>query len=202
MTHFSAGSIMALYERHAEAWGKLRSTDLFEQPWLDRFLSLVPATGRILDIGCGNGMPIAAYFTQRGFDVMGIDSSQSMIDACQKKLPHEQWRVMDMRTLALSEMFDGLIAWDSFFHLPRDDQRRMFTIFAAHAKSKAILMFTSGTSDGEAIGMFQGEPLYHSSLAPTEYRQLLHENGFDVLKTVFEDPECGGRTVWLAQKSA
>ncbi|MBP1129811.1 trans-aconitate methyltransferase [Serratia sp. PL17] len=147
-------------------------------------------------------MPIAAYFTQRGFDVMGIDSSQSMIDACQKKLPHQQWRVMDMRTLALSEMFDGLIAWDSFFHLPRDDQRRMFTIFAAHAKSKAVLMFTSGTSDGEAIGMFQGEPLYHSSLAPTEYRQLLHENGFDVLKTVFEDPECGGRTVWLAQKSA
>jgi len=78
----------------------------------------------------------------------------------------------------------------------------MFTIFAAHAKSKAVLMFTSGTSDGEAIGMFQGEPLYHSSLAPTEYRQLLHENGFDVLKTVFEDPECGGRTVWLAQRSA
>ncbi|MBP1129812.1 hypothetical protein JOE25_001355 [Serratia sp. PL17] len=30
MTHFSAGSIIALYERHAEAWGKLRSTDLFE----------------------------------------------------------------------------------------------------------------------------------------------------------------------------
>lgn len=78
-------------------------------------MSLVPVTGKLLDIGCGNGMPIAAYFSQRGFDVMGIDSSQSMIDACQKKFPHQQWRVIDMRTLALNEMFDGLIAWDSFF---------------------------------------------------------------------------------------
>jgi hypothetical protein len=99
-------------------------------------------------------------------------------------------------------MFNGLIAWDSFFHLPRDDQRQMFKIFAAHAKSKAALMFTSGTSDGEAIGEFQGEPLYHSSLAPTEYQQLLHENGFDIVNMVFEDPECQGRTVWLAQRTA
>ncbi|MFJ7499389.1 class I SAM-dependent DNA methyltransferase [Serratia grimesii] len=202
MTHSSAGKIISLYEQHAETWKKLRPTDLFEQPWLDRFLSLVPVTGKLLDIGCGNGMPIAAYFSQRGFDVMGIDSSQSMIDACQKKFPHQQWRVIDMRTLALNDMFDGLIAWDSFFHLPRNDQRQMFKIFAAHAKSKAALMFTSGTSDGEAIGEFQGEPLYHSSLSPTEYQQLLHESGFDVVNMVFEDPECRGRTVWLAQRTA
>ncbi|QPS20823.1 class I SAM-dependent DNA methyltransferase [Serratia plymuthica] len=201
MTHSAAAKIITLYEQHAEAWKRLRTTDLFERPWLDRFLNLVPTNARLLDIGCGNGTPIAEYFIRQGFGVLGIDSSGSMIDSCLKTFPHQQWRVADMRALALDETFGGLIAWDSFFHLTRNDQRQMFNVFRNHAGSKAALMFTSGTSDGEAIGTFEGEPLYHSSLAPAEYRQLLHENGFRVVKMVFEDSECGGRTVWLAQST-
>jgi hypothetical protein len=52
---------------------------------------------------------------------------------------------------------------------------------------------------GEAIGQLEGEPLYHASLDPTEYKQLLDSQGFDVVATVPEDQCCGGRTVWLAQ---
>ncbi len=61
-----------------------------------------------------------------------------------------------MRTLALGQQFDALLAWDSFFHLTRDAQRAMFARFAAHARVHAPLMFTSGNHDGEAIGQFEG----------------------------------------------
>jgi hypothetical protein len=60
-------------------------------------------------------------------------------------------------------------------------------------------MFTSGPSHGEAIGTLEGEPLYHASLDPAEYRELLDTHGFDVVRHVAEDPECGGHTVWLAR---
>jgi hypothetical protein len=62
--------------------------------------------------------------------------------------------------LSLSRHFDGILAWDSFFRLNVDDQRGMFPRFAAHAATGAPLMFTSGTSHGEAIGSYHGEPLY------------------------------------------
>jgi hypothetical protein len=75
----------------------------------------------------------------------------------------------------------------------------MFPIFRAHAAPRAALMFTSGTSRGEAIGQLEGEPLYHASLAPAEYTDLLTSQGFDVVAHVQEDQNCGGRTVWLAQ---
>jgi hypothetical protein len=75
----------------------------------------------------------------------------------------------------------------------------MFAIFRAHAAPGAALMFTSGPSDGEAIGTFHGEPLYHASLAPDEYRALLRRHGFDVISHRAEDPGCGGRTIWLAR---
>jgi hypothetical protein len=99
----------------------------------------------------------------------------------------------------LKDRFQGLIAWDSFFHLSADDQAGMFPVFAQHAAPGAALMFTSGPGHGEAIGSYGGEELYHASLAPDEYRALFEANGFAVRGQVTQDPQCGGRTVWLAQ---
>jgi hypothetical protein len=44
-----------------------------------------------------------------------------------------------------------------------------------------------------------GEALFHASLAPEEYRQLLARAGFRVLLYRPEDPDCGKHTIWLAQ---
>jgi SAM-dependent methyltransferase len=77
--------------------------------------------------------------------------------------------------------------------------RERFPIFKPHAAPGAALMFTSGASHGEAIGSYHGEPLYHASLAPEEYRTLLQSIGFRIIAHVVEDPNCGGCTVWLAQ---
>lgn len=71
-----------------------------------------------------------------------------------------------------------------------------------HASSGAALLFTTGAEHGEAIGAFQGEPLYHASLSPEEYRALLGSHGFEVLRHVVEDPRCGRHTVWLAQRNS
>ena len=97
--------------------------------------------------------------------------------------------------------FAGLIAWDSFFHLSPNDQRLMFPVFRAHAAPGAALLFTSGPRHGEAIGDFHGDPLYHGSLAPDEYRSLLAANDFTVVTEKMEDPECDGHSVWLARRS-
>ena len=193
-----ADRVIGLYQRHARAWVDNRSVEAAEAPWLDRFLALLPSPASILDIGCGAAEPIARHFILRGHDVTGVDSSAPLIEIARQRYPASRWLVGDMRALALGEIFDGLIAWDSFFHLTPDDQRLMFPLFRAHAAAKAALMFTSGPSYGEAIGTFEGEPLYHGSLDPAEYRALLDANGFDVVAHVVEDPTCGGHTIWLA----
>ncbi|WP_428249159.1 hypothetical protein [Ferrovibrio sp.] len=52
---------------------------------------------------------------------------------------------------------------------------------------------------GEAIGSFEGEPLYHGSLDAAEYRSLLAAQGFEVVSHVVQDPTCGRHTIWLAR---
>jgi SAM-dependent methyltransferase len=154
----------------------------------------------ILDLGCGPGRPIAAYLLAQGFDICGVDSAPAMIALARQNFPDRDWRVGDMRSLALGRRFAGILAWDSFFHLDFDDQRRMFPVFRAHAEAGAPLMFTSGPRHGEAIGDLYGERLYHASLAPDEYRALLAANDFQVTAEQMEDTGCGGHSVWLAQR--
>jgi SAM-dependent methyltransferase len=200
MSSASAEGIIDLYQRQASYWIESRArTRLFEKAWLDRFRALLPPGGAVLDLGCGSGEPIAAYLIGLGHPVTGVDSSSALIEACSKRFPGQDWIVADMRKLALQRNYCGIVAWDSFFHLAHDDQRRMFPLFRAHAAPGAALLFTSGPAHGEAFGEIGGEPLYHASLDPAEYRSLLDGNGFRVVAHVVEDPDCGGHTVWLAQ---
>ena len=198
----SHDTIIGLYERHARAFDRERGRTLPEQPWLDRFLGFVPASGTVLDVGCGMAEPIAAYVIATGRAVVGLDASHTLIGLCRTRFPEQEWIVGDMRVLALGRKFDGVLAWDSLFHLHLDAQRGMFARLAAHARPGAPLLFTSGVSEGEAIGEYCGEPLYHASLEPAEYERRLAAHGFAVRAHVVEDPACGCHTVWLATLDA
>ena len=197
-----SGTVVELYERHARDFDRQRNRSLQERAWLDLFLGRVRPAGTVLDIGCGVGEPIARYIIDAGFRIVGVDSSPSMVDICRERFPENEWVVADMRELSLGRRFDGIIAWDSFFHLNTDDQRDMFARFSAHALPSAPLMFTSGTSEGEAVGSWCDEPLYHASLAPGEYERLLASNGLFVKAHRTNDPDCGGHTVWLATRAS
>jgi SAM-dependent methyltransferase len=192
--------VIELYERNADTYvADRRCVGWDERAWLDRFIALLPQYATILDIGCGSGEPIAEYLIDRNFSIEGVDASPTLIALCRARFPKQRWHVADMRNLLLGRTFQGLLAWDSSFHLSHDYQRGMFPIFKRHAASGAALMFTSGTSHGVAIGSYYGEPLYHASLAPEEYHTLLEANGFRVEAYVSEDPNCGRHTIWLAQ---
>jgi cyclopropane fatty-acyl-phospholipid synthase-like methyltransferase len=192
--------IIGLYEENADAWDAQRGRDLFERPWLDRFTALLPPRGTVLDIGCGMGEPITRYLIERGFRVTGVDSSPSLLELARKRFPDHEWLAADMRALELGRAFDGILAWHSFFHLPPEHQRPMFARFSAHSREGTVLMFTSGGTHGESIGEWRGEPLYHGSLDPSEYRTLLARSGFSVLEHRLRDPDCGDATIWLARK--
>lgn len=195
-----ADEVIGLYEKHAEGWDAHRPRGLVERGWLDRFLALLPEHASILDLGCGAGEPIARYFIDNGHHVCGVDASRKLVAKCEARFPGQKWHVGDMRDLSLVGRFDGIVAWDSFFHLTREDQRRMFEVFDRHATPGAALMYTSGPEDGEVIGVLEGDPLYHASLDPDEYRKLLRSIGFSVVLHVEEDPDCGEHTIWLAQR--
>jgi SAM-dependent methyltransferase len=197
----NADVVIDLYQEYAASWVDLRRLELFEKPWLDRFLSIMQSSGRnVLDLGCGSGRPIAEYFINNDCCITGVDGAAALVDIARANFPQHAWLTADMRSLPPLGAFHGLIAWHSFFHLKPEDQRLMFETFSRLSLSGAALMFTSGIKHGEAIGTFEGQPLYHGSLDSAEYRDLLQVNDFDLVEHIENDPTCCGATIWLARK--
>lgn len=200
----SARDVVATYDRVAADWARARDRSLFERRWLDRWLAMAPRARplRVLDLGCGAGRPIATYLDERGARVTGVDASARMCALFTGALPEARCIEARMEALRLDEGFEAILAWDSLFHLSADDQRATIETFAHHAVPDAALMFTTGPEAGTRIGTVGGAPIYHESLDPDAYRDLLAEAGFRVVDFRPEDPDCAGHSVWLARATA
>jgi trans-aconitate methyltransferase len=191
--------VIEIYERHASDWIHGRRLHSFERPFLKTFISLMPARRSVLDIGCGTGEPIDRYLVANGCDVTAIDASPSMIALAKKHFPQLNFTVMDMRKLSIDRKFDGLLAWNSFFHLDQHSQNQMFPIFRKHSQLGTILMFSAGAYLSETFGQLGGESLYHASLDNAQYHSLLEENGFATLTVLNDSVQENWHAVWIAR---
>ena len=174
------------WDRIADEFLRRRTRTLIEKRWLDRMVGVAPADDgprRLLDLGCGTGLPLATYLSDRGL-----------------RLPRAEAHQVDMRDLALGRPFDALLAWDSLLHLTPEEQRKMVPVFRRHAATGAALMFTTSAQPGETWKeAVAGAPVYHAALDPAEYRALLDENRFRLVDVRAEDPDCTDHSVWLAR---
>ncbi|AKO96320.1 hypothetical protein MALG_01132 [Marinovum algicola DG 898] len=200
MTQADPDQTRAVYEAQAAAYDAQRSRSLFEARWLARFAACLPEGGRVLDLGCGAGEPIARWFMAEGFALTGVDFAGAMLDIARQRWPEGDWRQADMRSLDLGERFDGIIAWDSFFHLTEAEQRETLRRMAAHLTPGGSLLFTAGPEAGEASGTVGAATVYHASLSPAGYAVLLEELGLRLTGFLAEDPDCASHSVMMARR--
>lgn len=189
-----------IYERNAARFDAERVKSLIERKWLERFCTLLPAGGHILDVGCGTGDPIARDFIDRGYRVTGVDFSEAMLAIARARYPYARWLWADMRWLALGETFDGIVGWHSFFHLTPEEQESTLTKLAAHLAPGGALMLTVGPEAGEVTGHVGDDVVYHASLSRQDYERSLAALGLRIVAFTVSDDDCGGATVLLARK--
>ncbi|KTC85307.1 methyltransferase domain-containing protein [Legionella cincinnatiensis] len=193
--------VSLVYDEMIDWFDSHRNKELdMEQFYLDFLQNHIPSGGKVLDVGCGTGEPIAQFLIKKGYKVTGIDASKKMIHLCKKRFPNGKWLLADMRTLNLQDKFHAVIAWHSLFHLPHDDQRMVLKSLSSLVEQNGLLIFTSGSEYGEVWGDNGGYDLYHASLSAEEYTQILLNCNFKVLIHNVSDPKCGEATVWVTQK--
>ena len=118
---------------------------------------------------------------------------------CRKRFPDQTWILEDMRDLNLSSKYDVIIAWNSYFHLPKQDQKEMFKQFVKLSKNGTYLLFTTGPKDNEGTSQMDGVDFYEANLSKDNYYSLLTKYDFEVIFFKIEDPDCNGHTVCLAK---
>lgn len=193
--------IVDLYQRHAAAFDAARRGSFPERTWIERFARMLPPHADILDLGCGGGEPVARLLVDQGFRLTGLDASPPLIHLARTRFPRHRWIEGDMRQFSADPgAYDGILAWSSLFHLEVEAQGALIRRFGLWLKKGGVALFNTGAAHGTAIGTFEGEELYHASLAPAAYRAILAESGLTVVNHVAQDMSSGGFTVWLVGK--
>jgi SAM-dependent methyltransferase len=70
---------------------------------------LVPAGARVLDAGCGTGR-VAQRLHELGYDAIGVDFDEAMIEVALERSPDITWHVADLALLDLGVEFDLIVA--------------------------------------------------------------------------------------------
>ena|SRR3990167_8135202 len=86
------------YDNIADTWYEKREWYI-EQASIDEAIIHLPATAKILDVGCGSGKPIAAYLVEKNFDVYGVDISPKLLEYAKQIIPENQLFVSDIMVL-------------------------------------------------------------------------------------------------------
>jgi ubiquinone/menaquinone biosynthesis C-methylase UbiE len=155
----------------------------------------------ILDIGCGNGVPITDALVKAGHRVVGLDTSTGMLARFRVNLPGTPAVRGDVRNCPFSNgSFDAAVSWGMMFHLPCRDQPAAFASVSRVLKPGASFLFTAaeidGADDAGITGTMNGVRFHY--YAVPSYQALLAEHGF-VLVDVHDDP--GVSTYYLARRS-
>jgi cyclopropane fatty-acyl-phospholipid synthase-like methyltransferase len=168
-----------------------------EIEYLPRVLESLAAGSVVLDLGCGNGHPIATYLAEQGHRIVGVDASGRMLARARERLPGHRWIHGKMEAVNLDERFDAIVCWDALFHVPRDRWAGVLAKVHAWLRPGGRLMLSSGgvvEPDGHGFTdtMF-GHEFYYDSLPPGELLTLLADLGFDIVLAEMCDLPDGGR---------
>jgi SAM-dependent methyltransferase len=160
----------------------------------------LPAGSRVLDLGCGNGVPIARALVNAGHRVVGLDSSGPMLARCRTNVPEVPIVRGDARRCPFADAtFDAAISWGMVFHLTRADQAAAFASVSRVLRAGAPFLFTGAeveSADEAGItGTMNGVTFHY--YAVEDYRALLADYGFALID-VHDD--AGANTYFLARR--
>lgn len=151
------------------------------QPFLEELIATVPDNARVLDAGCGGGLPILARLAER-FPTVGVDVSVAQLRIARGNAPAARLVCQDMRTLAFpAGSFDAIVCTYALFHVPRDDHTRVLENFARMLRPRGHLLVSLGFTDWVGTGDFYGGQMYWSHFDRDTNLTLVRDAGFDLL---------------------
>jgi len=149
---------------------------------LREFASHLSKNARVLDVGCGAGVPITKFLVESGFDVTGIDFSEGMLKLARKNIPKARFIKKDMTKIDFEDnSFEGLTAFYSIFHVPRKKHFSLFKSLHRILKPKGVMLICLGPDHWEGTDEYYGVEMFWSHYSSEKSLQLVRNAGFQII---------------------
>ena len=198
---------MDIKQKTAETYDKIASgysAGHFVHFWIEEFdfYKSIMDGKKVIDLGCGAGRD-AAVFVENGFDYTGINASEGMLKVASERVPKGNFQKMDFgKTIFQDGEFDGFWAAGSFLHIPKKDVVGVFQEAKRIIKNGGVGFISVKEKNGMDEGMidenkYGGISRYFSFYTQDEFKNLLEQNGFSVVKMSTHTENDERKTNWL-----
>ncbi len=144
-----------------------------------RAIAFVKNRGRALDVGCGCTGRFIDLLLEEGFSPEGVDVSEAMITLARSRHPEIIFHQQDICEWEITEKYDFITAWDSIWHIPLDQQKKVLTKLISSLNTGGVLIFSFGGTDeeGDHKDDFMGPEMYYSTLGVNGLLELIIDLG-------------------------
>lgn len=162
----------APYEARAAAGIDIHGeANFIRQLVVEKFKQPAPTALRVLDAGCGTGRT-GIELARHGFQLVGVDLDEEMLQQARKKAPLLDWRQADLSTVELGTTFDCIVMAGNVM------------IFVTPGTEAAVLanMGRHLVPGGLLVAAFELNPPAWSKLTLAHYDQLAHAAGLTLVE--------------------
>lgn len=157
--------------------------------WL---IGTLPSGARVLDLGCGTGLPTARQLADAGLHVVGIDLSKRMVETAALSVPEAtflQADIADLRPGGPVDLgrFDAVTAFFSLLMLPRAEIPLALRTIRHVLRPGGLLALSMVEADVDDYPLpFLGHSVRVSGYLREELRQVVEEARLEILdETVY-----------------
>ena len=161
----------------------------------DKYLALicerVPAGSRVVELGCGAGVPMTRALAGR-YDVVALDISAGQLTHARANAPAARLLRADIACVPLADACaDAVAAFYSTTHVPRDEHPAMLAGMMRIVRPGGIAVTTWGFTDNPSDydDNWLGAPMFFSHFDAATSDALVRAAGFTVLSSQDEQEQ-------------
>lgn len=138
---------------------------------------------RVLDVGCGTGLPTARQLVASGAEVTGIDISPVMLSLARANVPEAEFCLLDAAEVGSSlGEFDAVVAFFSLLMLPRSEIPAALATLREVLHPGGWLMLGMVEADLDDVPIaFLGVSVHVTGYFEEQLRQVVHDAGFRIV---------------------
>ncbi len=176
-------TVKAGYNAIAKRYLDERRRDSEDVRLLDDLIGRLPLHAKVLDGGCGAGVPITQILSER-FNVTGVDFSETQIELAKRNVPQAEFLCQDMTQLDFPDhMFDAICSYYAIIHIPREEHESLIENFYRMLKPNGYALLCLGAKDliDDIDDDFFGTRMYWSHFDSKTYLVMLKGVGFSTI---------------------
>jgi ubiquinone/menaquinone biosynthesis C-methylase UbiE len=168
--------------------------------WAGELAGVLPAAARVLDLGCGAGLPATRELAAFGLQVLGVDFSEVQIRRARRLVPAASFVQADMTQLAVQPAsLDAVVSFYALIHVPLADQELLFPRIRRWLRRGGYALVIVGAQRWTGTEQYLGAPMFWDHADTATYLNWLERAGLAPVWERYIPEGAAGHGLILAQ---